>query len=96
MLKRDPDNGNARPIGEGAQMPRRPRTRRVAGSCGREGADHDGARAALRPLGQPRDPGAAHLGLPKVAIVTVDSQHDVADQAPDALIAHVRKFTATT
>ena len=32
----------------------------------------------------------------KVAIVTVDAQHDVADQAPDALIAHVRKFTATT
>src|SRR5947207_175613 len=24
MLKRDPDNGNARPIGEGAQLPRRP------------------------------------------------------------------------
>ena len=32
----------------------------------------------------------------KVAIVTVDAQHDVPDQAPDALIAHVRKFTATT
>ena len=31
----------------------------------------------------------------KVAIVTVDAQHDVVDQAPDALIAHVRKFTAT-
>ena len=33
---------------------------------------------------------------PRFAIVTVDAQHDVADQAPDALIAHVRKFTATT
>ena len=32
----------------------------------------------------------------KIAIVTVDAQHDVADQAPDALIAHVRKFTGTT
>jgi hypothetical protein len=31
----------------------------------------------------------------KIAIATVDAQHDVADQAPDALIAHVRKFTGT-
>jgi hypothetical protein len=31
----------------------------------------------------------------KVQIVTVDAQHDVPDQAPDALIAHVRKLTGT-
>jgi hypothetical protein len=33
---------------------------------------------------------------PKFSIMTVDSQHDVADQAPDALIAHVRKFVETS
>jgi hypothetical protein len=31
----------------------------------------------------------------KVQIVRVDAQHDVPDQAPDVLIAHVRKFTGT-
>jgi hypothetical protein len=30
--------------------------------------------------------------FPQFSVVTVDSQHDVADQAPDALIAHARKF----
>jgi hypothetical protein len=31
----------------------------------------------------------------KVQIVAVDARHDVPDQAPDALIAHVRKLTGT-
>jgi hypothetical protein len=31
-----------------------------------------------------------------VPIVTVDSPHDVPDQSPDALIAHVNKFAGTT
>jgi hypothetical protein len=50
----------------------------------------------LRPTAGATLPSRRLTGLHKVAIVTVDAQHDVADQAPDALIAHVRKFTATT
>jgi hypothetical protein len=34
-----------------------------------------------------------HANIP---IVTVDSQHDVPDQAPDELIAHVHKFAGTS
>ena len=33
---------------------------------------------------------------PQIKQETVDSQHDVARMAPDALIAHVRKFVGTS
>jgi len=96
MLKRDPDNGNARPIGEGAQMPRRPRT-----DVWQDLAAVKTPTVLVRGLRSDRWDNPAILArltadYTKVAIVTVDAQHDVADQAPDALIAHVRKFTATT
>ena len=96
MLKRDPDNGNARPIGEGAQMPRRPRT-----DVWHDLAAVKTPTVLVRGLRSDRWDNPAILArltadYTKVAIVTVDAQHDVADQAPDALIAHVRKFTATT
>jgi len=96
MLKRDPDNGNARPIGEGAQMPRRPRT-----DVWQDLAAVKVPTVLVRGLRSDRWDNPAVLArltadYTKVAIVTVDAQHDVADQAPDALIAHVRKFTATT
>jgi pimeloyl-ACP methyl ester carboxylesterase len=96
MLKRDPDNGNARPIGEGAQMPRRPRT-----DVWQDLAAVKTPTVLVRGLRSDRWNNPAILArltadYTKVAIVTVDAQHDVADQAPDALIAHVRKFNATT
>jgi esterase len=96
MLKRDPDNGNARPIGEGAQMPRRPRT-----DVWQDLAAVKVPTVLVRGLRSDRWDNPAILArltadYTKIAIVTVDAQHDVADQAPDALIAHVRKFTATT
>ena len=31
-----------------------------------------------------------------IPVVTVDSQHDVPDQAPDELVAHVHKFIGTS
>ena len=33
--------------------------------------------------------------LPHIPQETVDSQHDVPRMAPDALVAHVRKFVGT-
>jgi pimeloyl-ACP methyl ester carboxylesterase len=95
MLKRDPDNGNATPIGEGAAMPRRPRT-----DVWQDLAKVTAPTMVVRGLRSDRWDNPAVLArltkdYTKIAIVTVDAQHDVADQAPDALIAHVRKFTGT-
>jgi len=95
MLKRDPDNGNATPIGEGAAMPRRPRT-----DVWQDLAKVTTPTMVVRGLRSDRWDNPAVLArltkdYSKIAIVTVDAQHDVADQAPDALIAHVRKFTGT-
>jgi pimeloyl-ACP methyl ester carboxylesterase len=95
MLKRDPDNGNATPIGEGAAMPRRPRT-----DVWQDLAKVTTPTMVVRGLRSDRWDNPAVLtrltkDYSKIAIVTVDAQHDVADQAPDALITHVRKFTGT-
>jgi pimeloyl-ACP methyl ester carboxylesterase len=92
MLKRDPDNGNTTPIGEGAGMPQRPRT-----DVWKDMAAIKAPTIIVRGLKSDRmnDPKIlARLtsDFPQFSVVTVDSQHDVADQAPDALIAHVRKF----
>jgi pimeloyl-ACP methyl ester carboxylesterase len=96
MLKRDPDNGNVRPVGEGAQIPRRPPS------------DVWKDLAAIKPRavivrGLRSDRWANPTILERLArdhanipIVTVDSQHDVPDQAPEAFIAHVRSFVGTS
>jgi len=95
MLKRDPDNSNATPIGEGAGMPQRPRT-----DVWKDMAAIKARTMFVRGLKSDRmnDPKIlARLtsDFPQFSVVTVDSQHDVPDQAPDALIAHVRKFVGT-
>jgi pimeloyl-ACP methyl ester carboxylesterase len=91
-LKRDPDNGNAKPIGEGAQMPRRPPS-----DAWQDLAAVKAPTMVVRGLKSDRwhDPAVLERltrEYPQVSVVTVDSQHDVLDLAPDALIAHVRKF----
>jgi esterase len=96
MLKRDPDNGNARPIGEGAQMPRRPPS-----DVWKDLAALTVPTILVRGLKSDRWDNPAVLERltrdhAKIPIVTVDSQHDVPNQAPEALIAHVRKFVGTS
>ncbi len=96
MLKRDPDNGNTRPIGEGAQMPRRPPS-----DVWKDLASVKTPAILVRGLRSDRWANPEILerltrDYSRVPIVTVDSQHDVPDQAPDALIAHVRKFVGTS
>ncbi len=96
MLKRDPDNANTTPIGDGAGLPQRPRT-----DVWKDMALIKAPTVFVRGLKSDRmnDPKIlARLtsDYPKFSITTVDSQHDVADQAPDALIAHVRKFVSTS
>ena len=95
MLKRDPDNGNARPIGEGAQMPASPRR-----DVWDEMAKVTASTMVVRGLKSDRWSNPAVLerltrDFARFSIVTVDSQHDVPGQAPEALVAHVLKFVAT-
>jgi pimeloyl-ACP methyl ester carboxylesterase len=93
MLKRDPDNANTRPIGEGAGMPQRPQS-----DVWKDLAAVKAPTILVRGLKSDRWGGGVLERLtrdyPKATIVEVDSQHDVPNQAPDALIAHVRKFTS--
>jgi pimeloyl-ACP methyl ester carboxylesterase len=94
MLKRDPDNGNNRPQGEGVRLPPRPNR-----DIWQELAAVKAPAMYMRGLKSDRltDEMIARLRreYPKLAFVEVDSQHDVAYQAPDALIANVRKLAAT-
>ncbi len=93
MLKRDPDNGNTRPIGEGAQLaaapPRDVWKDLLAVKC----------RAMyVRGLKSDRLTDAMWTRLsterPDITRNTVNSQHDIPNQAPDALLALVRPFIA--
>ena len=91
MLKRDPDNGNRKPVGEGAALPRRPVREMWA-----ELAMVKTPTLVVRGLQSDRWPPETVARLtrdyPQIKQETVDSQHDVARMAPDALVAHVRKF----
>jgi pimeloyl-ACP methyl ester carboxylesterase len=96
MLKRDPDNGNARPIGEGAELPRRPPS-----DVWKDFAALTVPTILVRGLKSDRWDNPAVLERltrdhAKIPIVTVNSQHDVPDQDPEGLIAHVRKFAGTS
>ena len=94
MLKRDPDNGNRKPIGEGAQLPRRP-LREMWEELGLVKVPT----LVVRGLQSDRYPPATVERLtrdyPQILQATVESQHDIPRMAPDALVAHVRKFVGT-
>jgi len=94
MLKRDPDNGNRKPIGEGAQLPRRP-LREMWEELGLVKVPT----LVVRGLQSDRYPPATVERLtrdyPQIQQATVESQHDIPRMAPDALVAHVRKFVGT-
>jgi pimeloyl-ACP methyl ester carboxylesterase len=93
MLKRDPDNANRKPIGEGAQLPRRP-----VREMWEELAMVKVPTLLVRGLQSDRYPPATVERLtkeyPQITQATVQSQHDVARMAPDALVGHVKKFIA--
>ncbi len=92
MLKRDPDFQNASPIGESVGMPQR-----AAASVWEDLARAQCPVMFVRGAKSDRwkDPKILERiarEFPKLVMNTVDAQHDVADQAPGAVIAHVRKF----
>jgi pimeloyl-ACP methyl ester carboxylesterase len=94
MLKRDPDNANKKPIGEGSHLPRRP-VREMWSELGMVKCPI----LLVRGLQSTRYPPATvermTRELPHILQVPVQSQHDVARMAPGALIDAVRKFIAT-
>ena len=95
MLKRDPDNGNKKPIGEGAALPRRP-VREMWAELGMIKTPTLLVRGLQSDRYPPETVARLTRDYPQIQQETVQSQHDVARMAPDALIAHVRKFIGTT
>jgi len=94
MLKRDPDFQNTQPQGEGANLPRRP-----AGDVWKELAAVKCPTMIVRGLRSdrftPEIIQRIERDYPSIEWAAVDAQHDVADRAPDALVAAIRKFAAS-
>jgi esterase len=91
MLKRDPDNGNSKPVGEAAALPRRePRTvwQDLAAVKCPSLLVH-----ALR-SGRLDDATLARIGseFKDMKIADIDCRHDIPNEQPEALLGHVRKF----
>ena len=93
MLKRDPDFQNTRPQGEGANLPQR-----AGRDVWQELAAVKCPTMIVRGLRSdrytPEILARIARDYPQVEWATADSQHDVADQAPQELVAAIRKFSA--
>jgi pimeloyl-ACP methyl ester carboxylesterase len=95
MLKRDPDGSNRQRIGEDATLPRRP-VREMWEELAMVKVLTiivHGSRSSRYP---PATVERLAKDYPHIRRFVVDSEHDVAGQARDALVAHVRKFIAGT
>jgi pimeloyl-ACP methyl ester carboxylesterase len=93
MLKRDPDFQNTKPQGEGANLPQR-----ASRDVWQELATVKCPTMIVRGLRSdrytPEIIARISRDYPSVEWATVNSQHDVADQAPQELVAAIRKFSA--
>lgn len=91
MLKRDPDNGNKKPVGVAQKPPKFP-VREMWSELGMVKVPT----MLVRGLRSDRFPPATvdrfTKEYPHIPQMTVDSQHDIPGQAPDAFVAHVKKF----
>jgi pimeloyl-ACP methyl ester carboxylesterase len=94
MLKRDPDFQNTRPQGEGANLPQRP-SRDVWHELAAVKCPIMIVRGTRSDRYTPEIIERISRDHPRIAWETVNSQHDVADQAPQELVAAVRKFIAS-
>jgi esterase len=95
MLKRDPDNGNRKPVGEGAALPPRRPVREMWAELAMVKTPTILVRGTKSDRFPPETVARFTRELPHIPQETVDSQHDVPRMAPDALVAHVRKFIGT-
>jgi esterase len=94
MLKRDPDFQNTKPQGEGASLPQR-----AARDVWQDLAAVKCPTMMLRGLRSdrytPEIIARISRDYPRIEWATANSQHDVADQAPQELVAAIRKFAAS-
>ena len=93
MLKRDPDFQNTNPQGEGANLPQRAR-RYVCQELSAVKCPIMIVRGLRSDRYTPEIIARINRDYPAIEWATVDSQHDVAAQAPQALVAAIRKFAA--
>jgi pimeloyl-ACP methyl ester carboxylesterase len=94
MLKRDPDFQNIRPQGEGASLPQRA-SRDVWQDLAAVKCPIMIVRGLRSDRYTPEILARINRDYPNIEWATVNSQHDVADQAPQELVAAVRKFSAS-
>jgi esterase len=95
MLKRDPDFQNTKPQGEGADLPQRGK-RDIWQELAAVKCPIMVVRGTRSDRYTPEIIARMTRDYPGIEWATVDSQHDVPDQAPQELVAAVRKFTAGT
>ena len=94
MLKRDPDFQNTRPQGEGASLPQRA-SRDIWQDLAAVKCPIMIVRGLRSDRYTPEILARINRDYPNIEWATVNSQHDVADQAPQELVAAVRKFSAS-
>jgi pimeloyl-ACP methyl ester carboxylesterase len=90
MLKRDPDNGNKKPIGVPEKAPKFP-LREMWAELGMVKVPTLLIRGLRSDRFPPETVARFTKEYPHIPQETVDSQHDIPGQAPDAFVAHVRK-----
>jgi esterase len=93
MLKRDPDNGNKKPVGVPATPPKFP-LREMWAELGMVKTPTFLIRGLRSDRFPPETVTRFTKEYPHIPQRTVDSQHDIPGQAPDAFVAHMREFIA--
>jgi esterase len=91
MLKRDPDNGNKTPVGVADWKPKFP-TREMWGELGMVKVPTLLVRGLRSDRFPPETVARFTKEYPHIPQKTVDSQHDIPGQAPDAFVAHVKEY----
>ncbi len=91
MLKRDPDNGNKKPVGEASYMPRRP-LREMWAELAMVKTPAILVRGSKSDRYPPETVARFRKEYAHIPEFVVDSQHDIPRMAPDALIMHTKKF----
>ena len=94
MLKRDPDFRNTRPQDEGASLPQRA-SRDVWQDLAAVKCPTLMVRGLRSDRYTPEILARIARDYPNIEWATANSQHDVADQAPQELVAAIRKFAAS-
>ena len=95
MLKRDPDNGNKKPIGV-AEKPLKFPLREMWAELGMVKVPTMLVRGLRSDRFPPETVARFTKEYPHIPQGTVDSQHDIPGQAPDAFVAHAKKFIEGT